>query len=682
MLAAATLCSAGPGAFAADTPSGPDASADARIRPGFLHFQATELFLEIEGSYEQRRVRSSRPGRVDSVQRNRDWRFGEALSLRLDGDVIDPNLFAWQAQLKLGLSQERFHETLDWYRHTDSDTGLLLEYDVSADLFRTKPLTIHAYARRSRDRLPRRFLPSLLDERDEAGVSALLTLGSWTSELSFEWADTDRTGNRSDLDDERLTTSRLTLDNRWDISEGHRLRVAFDHQREQSEYQGSRYRFDTRRDQLRVEHELQFGDRKQHAFDTLIRSDNEQGDLARDETEVTPRLTLRHSDALRTTYRYTFHRTEQDSIEVRRHQGDFGILYKPDDRLRLSGDGYLLREIIEDDVETHEFGGTVDGVYRRPAGPGVFSANLAVSADQSRTMGSAGDRIVRGEAHALDSARPVFLSHAYVRLETLRAYNVDRTRVYIAGQDYTVLRMGRRTAVYRRLSGRIAANDQVVFDYRYEVPTDSRLNSYRVDARFEYELEGGLTPYYYHEIRRQQGDGSAGRPVFEDNTERHRLGLRYAQPRWSVNGEVESFDDSVEPYNAYQLGGQVSLFQTAAHSMDANIQSALYRFDGPDDLRQAAWIDFDVTNTFELDAYWSATLGTSYRFERDSIDGDTNAVDLEWGFHFQRGRMGLDLTAEYDLLRLADNRDEGFGVWVNIRRDLSHLLASDTERGR
>jgi hypothetical protein len=39
----------------------------------------------------------------------------------------------------------------------------------------------------------------------------------------------------------------------------------------------------------------------------------------------------------------------------------------------------------------------------------------------------------------------------------------------------------------------------------------------------------------------------------------------------------------------------------------------------------------------------------------------------------------MDLTAEYNLLKIREDRDEGFGVWLHIRRDLSYLLASATK---
>ncbi len=68
------------------------------------------------------------------------------------------------------------------------------------------------------------------------------------------------------------------------------------------------------------------------------------------------------------------------------------------------------------------------------------------------------------------------------------------------------------------------------------------------------------------------------------------------------------------------------------------------------------------------------TTGTAFHFQDDTRDGQTHGVDLEWGLKFVRGYLTIDLTIEYDLLAIAENREEGFGVFLNIRRDLTHLL--------
>jgi hypothetical protein len=645
---------------------------DSRIRPGVLHLNATELLLELEASYERRRVGSEEPGTYS--QRNRDSMFEESVSLRLGGDIVDPLLVDWNAYLKLGLIQERFHERIGRFDQTDSDTGVLLEYDISLNFLSSKPFSATAYARQGRDRIPRRFLPSLLEERSEAGVTGLLRLDNFTSEIGIEWSDVEQSGNRAERDDESLEATRAFVDNRWQIDDGHSLRISFDHQGETTKYQGTRERFDTQRDELRVEHELLFGEHKKHSLDTFIRINNEKGDLARDEFEATPRLTLRHNDTFKTIYRYSFYRTDQDAIELDRHEFDWQAVYEPDKFLRVTGTVFGLREMIEDDVETQQYGGGVDLTYRRPTQCGDFLANFAANVDREESDGDADGGLVRGESHVLDPTRPTFLARPDIRRVTILAYSVDRTRVYVNGVDYQVVAVGRRTTVYRLLSGRIADGEAVLVDYTYRIHTDGRVDTRRFDLRLEHAFLSGFTPYYDLGLRRQDADGSTGIPAFEDNTERHRLGLRYDRDYWSAFAEAELFDDSVEPYDAYHAGTRATLIRDLQHTMDATATVSWFNFTGDFDRRSVGLADIGLTNRLTLDEYLSASLSTIYRWEGDTEDGETNGVDLEYGIKFRRGQLEVDLTIEYDLLTLGDH-EEGFGAWLTVRRDLSHVLS-------
>ncbi len=661
---------------------------EVRAARSWLNLAPTELELELSAEWDRRRVGVSGSRGRDQSHRNEDRRFTESLSFRFDGDVLDPKLIAFDGGIRLGLSQERFREEIDWFRRTESDNGLLLEYDLSLRILPDKPISATAYGRQLRDRVPRQFLPSLVEEVREAGAAITLREGGWTSEVGFDYSDTDRSGNRFDRDDETRRRNRFYLDNRWEIDDDHDLRVAYDHEREESRYQGSRYRYDTRRDQLRIEHELAFGPAKRHRLDTTLRWNNEQGDLARDELEFTPRLRLRHSDAFETIYRYSLNRVEQDAIESNRHRLDWETITRPTDHLRFGTDLFWLRDAIEHDLETHQYGGLVDLTFDHPTSAGELRLYASLGGDQARTMGSGRDGVVRGETHVLDSSRAIYLQEPDVARHTVRAYNINRTRVYLEGRDYRLVTVGRRTLVYRLLSGAIAEDDPVSFDYSYRVPTGSRRTTYRTDFRLEHRFDGGWTPYYEFESRRQDADGSRGAVVFEDDTERHRVGLRYRQDQWSASAEYEVFRDAVDPFEAWHGTVQATLLDTAQQTIDAGAKLSRYHFSEGgegrfayyrDETSRRVWVfDMDLAHRVRLDRYWSARLATRYRWEDNSAIGETNGVDIEGGLHYERGLLGVDLTAEYDLLSLDDSREEGYGVYLTIRRDLSHLF--DRER--
>lgn len=152
------------------------------------------------------------------------------------------------------------------------------------------------------------------------------------------------------------------------------------------------------------------------------------------------------------------------------------------------------------------------------------------------------------------------------------------------------------------------------------------------------------------------------------------MGFRYQKVRFDAAAEYEIFDDTVEPYDAFHLTGRWNVLQTTQHQLDTRGEVSLYRFEGGVDEREVWWIDFAVTDRWQLDPFWSISTTAAYRREDDSIDGITNAVDLETVLAYTRNYLSMELAVEYNLLEIRDVNDEGFGVFLRVRRDLGHLL--------
>lgn len=643
--------------------------------PRWFGINVTDLYVGIEAEYEQRRVSSSGGRRYNYLHENRDFRLYELVGTSFAGHIYDPNLVEYRAALEFGLSQTRFREEVDGVsREENQNDGFLHEYDVSVDILKTKPVSFNVYARRSDDRLPRRFLPSLHEISTYTGVSSLILAGPTTTEVGLEWSDVERRGNRDRLDDEELEIGRFYLDHTWAISQDQKLRIQYDHDREESDYQGSSYNYDTRRDELRISHELAFGSSGQHRLDTLLRYSSEDGDLARDELEFLPRLTLTHSDKLRTVYRYNLYRFQQDALDITQHKFDVEALYRPREDLRITLDTFGLYETADDDVDTVEYGGGFDINYVRPTSSGELTVNLASAFERTEVHGDAGRRYVRSEGHALGGVRPVYLRERGVVPGSILAHNQRRTRYYVAGIDYLAVNLGERVRVERVPTGRIEENEVVYFDYQYIIPAEATLNEFRNSLLIEHAFTFGLTPYYALESRCEDVNAGEATPWQPQNSHRHRLGTRFDRDRWSAGAEFELFDDSIEPYDAFHLTGRTSIIRTADHSLDMTGELSRYWFEGGWDRRRVWWLDIDVKDHFRINQMLALKNGLGYRWEDDTVDGTTHGVDVECGLQYVRGALTIELTLEYDLLSIARNRDGGFGVYLNVRRNLSHLL--------
>ncbi len=653
-----------------------------RIEPGMFHLSFDDLYFEFESDYQERRVRSRSAGRRDTVQINKDLELRELLGFRLHGDLIDPNLLEFSAGFEFGMGQSRFHEDLGVFDENDSANGVLLNYDLSLDLFRSKPVSVHAYARRQDARIPRSFLPSLREQQDEAGVSVVAVTGNLTTEFGLSWSQLEREGNRQDLDDEREENLRFYIDSDWDIAEGHKLRLRFDHERLVNTFQGSAFDFDTTRTELRLDHEIAFGSAQQHSLDSFLRFNNERGDLPRDEFEAATRLSLTHSEKFRTIWRYGYYKFEQSALDVDQHRFDATVVYTPNDAWRITVDGFAMHEFASDDVDVDEYGGLLDVSYRKENSLGELNVNAAFGWTRTLTRGDGGRRFVRNEAHDLDTIRPVYLRETGAVPGSIFAHNAARSQRFVVGVDYRFSYVGGRVVLFRIPSGRIEDDEVVYFDYDYHIPTDASVNSIRTDFLLEHRFNFGLTPYYHFEGRFEDADNEGPVVLLRDHMDRHRIGLRFEKQHWSVTGELEVFDDTIEPYDAFHFTGRVALLRTPAHNTELSGELSRYWFEGGLDDRRVWWLDLRLTDRWQINPYLSLTTGAAYRFEDDSVGGLTNGVDVDVVFAYTRNYLTVEVAGEYNLLSYADPRDEGFGVFINVRRDLSHLIPRSLRASR
>lgn len=666
----------------------PEASSDADLNPksalapGWFHLNVDDLYLEFESNAQWRTVDfpSDRFGtfggrRDDGNQRNRDLWFRETLGFSLRGDVIDPRFIDFSGNFEVGLNQIESFERLAGLDRTSSDSGFLSKFDVNLDILREKPLSANVYARRSDNRVARRFLPSLRERVTETGFTAQALTGPVTTRFGLSYSDIERTGNRRIEDDETLSTTRFFVDSTLTIAENHTLRLQYDHERQDNTFQGSNFDFGVIRDEWRLEHDLRFGDKDQHVWSSFLRVNQETGALGRDEIVANSRLSWQWSDALRTSVRYGYFRYDQADQTVDLHKIDLVGVYQPSDEWRFTLDGFYLREEVEQDLDTDQYGAQFDVAFHKPDDWGAWNVNLAVAWDQQRTTGDVGLRTVRDEALVLDDVRPVYLRQRNAVLASIIVHDLSRQRIYVPGVDYRVIPASDRILVVRVPTGRIALGDVVYVDYLYDIPTGAQIDTMRTDLLIEHPFDCGLTPYYNFEGRFQDTDDTEGSPFLRDNQDRHRMGIRYDKTRWNAAAEYEIYDDSIEPYDAFHLTGRWNLLQTAEHQLDTRGEVSLYRFEGGVDRREVWWIDFSVTDRWQIDPFWSVSTTAAYRREDDSIDGLTNAVDLEMVLGYTRNYLSMELAVEYDLLEIGDVSDEGFGVFLRVRRDLGHLLA-------
>ncbi|MGB2984626.1 MAG: hypothetical protein WBE26_01975 [Phycisphaerae bacterium] len=644
--------------------------------PKYLSLDHLDAYLEFKGEFAYTKVESSVRQGFDRnrTQRNRDWGFEERIGLQFGGTILEPDFITFSGDLSFALTQDRFEEDTDFYDHTDEDNGYLVQFDLRANFFAGKAFSGSVYGLRQEDRINRRFQPTLNQRRTGFGTNWVFSHDKVPMELSYDYLETDRTGNADYSDDEHYTESTLRYAVDWLIADHHRFKFSYEHAETKQEYQGLYEPFETTRDLFNIEHQLEFGDEHQHTLRTLAHWQEESGDFARDLFEIGPQLTLKHSDNLRTLYEYQFNRERYEGLDIETHRADFQLIHQMYSNLTTTVDVFGLYEDVEDDINTTQYGASVDWQYNRRNRFGHLYANLALAYDTEEVDGDNGRRIILDEAHAFRDPIAIILRNRNVIPTSVVVTDTTNRRIYRIGVDYAMLQQGNVTRIGRVRTGQIADGDTVLVDYQIRTPTDGRLDTIRVDFSLEQRFTNGLTPYYRLSYRNQEDDTSEGFLRRADRTNHHRLGVNYEAKRYSLSAEFEIFDDTVDPYDAFHINGLLHMLQGQDHTLDASARLSRLFFEGGVDDRNVTMLDVELDHRCRLADSLSTVGRVAYRLEEDSIDGTTHAWDVTAGLEYAMGDLSGELTFEYDRLDLPHSEEDNYGVYLRLRRELPDVL--------
>lgn len=643
----------------------------------YLSFTHLDAYLEFKTDYTHREVDRAGRGRFerDRRQRNRESGVEERIGLKLGGVVLDPGFLTFGGEVSFALTQDRFEEKSDFsFDLVDRDSGYLLQYDLRANLFPGKRLSGSVYGLRQEDRINRRFQPTLNQRRTGFGTSWVLAPAEVPMEISYDYLETDRTGNANPQDDEHFAESTFRYNAEWAVSEHQKVEFSYEHAKTRQEYQGLDRPFETTRDLLRLDHLFEFGADRQHELRTRLRWQEESGDFARDFFEIGPQLTLHHSDTLQTIYTYQFNRERYEGLDVETQRLDFQLVHQMYTNLTTTLNVFALYEDVEDDINTTQYGTSVDLQYNRRNRFGHLYANLALAYDTEEVDGDNGTRVILDEAQTFRDPLAVALRNRNVVPGSVVVTDTSNRRIFQPGLDYLITTQGNVTRLSRMRTGRISDADSVLVDYLITTPANGQLDTIRMDLSIEQRFTGGMTPYYRLSYRNQEDDDSTGFLRRADRTNHHRMGVNYEAQRYSLGIEYEVFDDTVDPFDAFHAHGLLHVLQSPDHSLNASTRLSRLFFEGGVDRRNVTMIDVELDHRWRLSDSWSTVERAAFRFEDDSVAGITRAWDLSAGFEYAVGDLSGEVTLEYDRLQLPHSEEDNFGVYFRVRRELPHVL--------
>lgn len=657
----------------APTAGEPAAHADPPPAWRGLAFDDLSFDVGLDAEWHRRRTDSRTTSPYPAHYRQRDSRraLEESVGATATGSLFDERVLHFDLSGRWGVSQERYHETRPGRDLTSSPDGDLLEYDARATLFPAGKLSGTAFASQQEDRVPRAFLPSLDRSRERYGAELVYSDRVLPMRASFERTrESLSSPGFGSQDDEQRGDTRLNYEATFQPTENHAFRLDYEYDDRSERYSGTRTRFETTRNDLTLNHTLQFGADNRSRLETIARFQDESGDLARDQAEVAPRLRLQHSDALSTYYGGQYLRESFEGLDLELTRGDVGLTHQLGPSLTSTLGLYGLSQRADRGSDTREWGGTGNWAFTRDNGLGRFSATLGYAHTHARSDDGGRGGVVIGEAITLRDPLPTYLAHPDVHVLTVVLTDATRTRIYLPGRDYLAVRGGRYTAVSRLPIGRIADGETVLASYTYRTSGGFELGRDRIDTRVQQDFKGGLTPYYAGTLQWESIDRTRYLSFDPRDIQRHRVGVNYRRPRWSTGLEYEYNDDSIDPFQALHARADVTLINRVPHALDGRASFSHFRFRGADALnaRQTSLLDLGTTYRLTLGPSLDAQAAAAYRYEDDSLAGVTRGVDVSGSLNWRIGQFTALLEVEYDLLELDRSRDRAFGAWIKLRR--------------
>ena len=214
------------------------------------------------------------------------------------------------------------------------------------------------------------------------------------------------------------------------------------------------------------------GAQRQFSYQDIISVTEKEGVVTRDEVRFLPRLSWKHSDRARSTYKYEYIDSIQDSIDTNNQSFNAQLYYDYNKQVKFETEA-LVENYQTTGVSNRAIGANGRITYLRPIPNGSLKLVAGLDyRDNKRDVTAADEASVIGEIITLSGTTPVALTREFIIPGSIVVQNLARSQTFVEdtglGGDYRVIVVGSRTEIQRLAGSNIFDGEQVVVDYDYQ----------------------------------------------------------------------------------------------------------------------------------------------------------------------------------------------------------------------
>ncbi len=591
--------------------------------------------------------------------------FEERIRLKTEGDIYHPDFFFYTAAVGFGLAQQK----IDSDDVSEKDHESLNDYNIFAQLLRTKSYPTTFHASKSEDLIARQFLGSLRTERKTEGVTLLLR--SKTSPMTFQY-------NTSETDQDELTSLATDFFNRDDerfrYSLNHEFskssHLSFDFDRTEVSQRSLGVSQDTDTDRYSLLHDLNFGDDRENRLDSLFNYADQSGSFDYTNWQWEERLRLQHSPDFQTNYEVRFSELERQTFKNKETRGRVGFEHKLYDNLVTTANVFTSKTDLENQGDIKQNGGTVTLNYWKKNPWGTLYSTYSASLTESEQTGGTGTGVVIDESHIFTDPLPITLDRVNIDTSSIVVTDNTGANIYTLGDDYTIIEINGRIQLNMTTLGVVPPNvtdgQEIHVDYNFFIEPERDEDTTRQNFTIRERFDNGLSLYYAH--RRQDEDVSSSlTEITPDEFTINTLGADYLNKGLFLQAEYSDEDSTQIPSTSKMLLGRYSWTINKDTRASLRVSNHWLDFDEPDDrdvelFRSGAEIFSRLTDEYSISAR------ADYRDEDDTRFGSTTGFQFNTEIQYNFRQLSFTAGIEINSLDRRNDTIDGDFLYFRLKR--------------